>query len=83
MSWEMIATMTPVAGLMGLAVWRFSRVEEALRHGSRRFDSMEETIRHNSQCQNTCARMIGRLNRRVRHHRHDETGRMETIPDGE
>ena len=83
MSWEIAAVMTPIFGALSLAVWRFSRVEEALRHGSRRFDSMEETIRHNSQCQNTCARMIGRLNHRVRNHRHDETGRMEAIPDGE
>ncbi len=69
MSWEMLAAMTPFTGIVGFAVWRFARVEAA--------------VRHNSQCQHTLGKMIGRLNHRVRHHRHDETGRMETIPDGE
>jgi len=76
MSWEMLAAMTPFTGIVGFAVWRFARVEAAVQH-------VETAVRHNSECQRTLAKMIGRLNHRVRHHRHDETGRMETIPDGE
>ena len=52
MTWEMMASMTAFSGLLGVAVWRFSRMESA--------------VRHNSQCQKTLVKMIGRLNYRVR-----------------
>lgn len=54
MDWQMIAALTPATGLLGLAVWRFSRLEVA--------------VRHNSECNRTLVKIVGRLNYRFRKH---------------
>lgn len=51
MEWEMIAALTAFTGLLGVAVWRFARLESAVKHQGR--------------CQYRLVRAVVKLTRKV------------------
>jgi len=60
MQWEMVAALTGFSGVLGLAIWRFAKMEAA--------------VRHNSHCQRILVRMVDRLNYRFRKHVEETSG---------
>lgn len=52
MTWEMIGSLTAFSAILGVAVWRFARLESAVKHQAR--------------CQSLMLRAVVKLSRRVR-----------------
>ena len=56
------ALVAPLTGLVGFAVYRFTKLETVVEH---RFASLEEKVGHNHHCQQSLIKAVLRLKRQV------------------
>lgn len=52
MTWQILAAITPATGLLGIAVWRFAR--------------LEGQVKHQARCQRLIIKALIRLKREIR-----------------